>query len=212
MFLRTILALTLPIIAVNISQVAAGNPSEPDFSIEQEDTTIDLFYDDINPIVFTSDYIRTIKVDRVVMVPDMSWPTDGKEISSGFGYRQILSCSRCSNYHKALDFSREIGTPVYAAMDGIISRIEDSGEYGLHIYIEHIAVINNKTEKWVTVYAHLKRESIPDAVIVGSLINSGEKIAEIGETGLATGPHLHFELRVEDEMVDPEKYLVMYAN
>ena len=211
MFLRTILALTLPIIAVNISQVAAGNPSEPDFSIEQEDTSIDLApYQ--RPLLITSQYLSTVKVDRIVVVPDMYWPTEGKEISSGFGYRQISSCSRCSNYHQALDFSREVGTPVYAAMDGIISKIEDSGEYGLHVYIEHVAVINTRTEKWTTVYAHLNRGSVPDTIMVGDLVEGGTHIADVGESGLATGPHLHFEIRVEDEKVNPEYYLLMYAN
>jgi murein DD-endopeptidase MepM/ murein hydrolase activator NlpD len=101
---------------------------------------------------------------------------------------------------------------VYAVLDGIISRIEYGGSFGVHVYIEHIAVINNKSERWQTIYAHLEVGSVPENLKVGGLVEAGTIIGAVGNTGTSTGPHLHFEILVEGEHVDPEKYLKMYAN
>lgn len=181
-----------------------------DLNIENFKTEDEIFLNQTSQLLITSDAASKIRVQRIVVVPEMYWPVDDNEITSGFGYR-TAPCKQCSADHQGIDFAKKIGTPVYSAMDGIISKIEYAGEYGLHIYIEHIATINTKNERWETVYAHLNPNSIPLNISVGSLVKGGTQIAEIGNTGLSTGPHLHFELRIEGEKVDPEKYLLMYT-
>lgn len=206
MFFRTLVALTLSLAIIGIPQI--GLADEPDFEIEQHDILASEFFPEQKPIIITSRYAETVKFPKTVLVPDMFWPTDGETVESDFGYR-TKPCRSCSSFHEGIDFWREKGTPVYAALDGLVSRVENAGEYGLHVYIDHIATINTKHERWQTVYAHLS--SVED-LIPGMIIEGGTKIGEVGMSGLAMGNHLHFELRVEDEKVDPEKYLLMYAN
>jgi len=82
----------------------------------------------------------------------------------------------------------------------------------MHVYIDHIAVTNNKPERWQTIYAHLQKDSVPEGIFIGNIVEAGTVIGAVGNTGTSTGPHLHFEILVEGENVDPEKYLKMYAN
>lgn len=149
------------------------------------------------------------RTDPIVM-PQMIWPTDTQFVSSGYGYRN--SCDRCSSFHEAADFTPGEGMPVYSSMDGIVSKIEHRGGYGLYVVIEHIAVINTDVQRWETLYAHLQKDSVPEEIAVGSLVSAGTIIGAVGKTGVATGPHLHFEVRVSGEKKDPLKYLQMYAN
>lgn len=208
MFFRTVTALTLSLAIIGIPQI--GFADEPDFEIE----TADLFPDEMKiyqrSFVVTSNYYPPKRVASIVL-PQMVWPTDVRELSSYYGWRP-KPCRSCSSDHKGIDFIPGAGEPVYAAMDGIISRVEYGGGFGMHVYIDHIAVINNKTERWQTIYAHLQKDSVPEDVFVGSLVEAGAVVGAVGNTGTSTGPHLHFEILVEGENVDPEKYLLMYAN
>jgi murein DD-endopeptidase MepM/ murein hydrolase activator NlpD len=208
MFFRTVTALTLSLAVIGTPQI--GVASEPDLEIEK----VDLFPDEMKSyqrsFVVTSVFYPPKKAVSIIL-PEMVWPTDVKEVVSGYGYRKP-SCPACSSDHKGADFTPGKGTPVYAALDGIVSRIEYSGGFGMHVYIDHIAVINDKAEKWQTVYAHLQKDSVPKDILVGNIIEAGTIIGAVGNTGTSTGPHLHFEILVEGENVDPEKYLLMYTN
>ena len=208
MFFRTAIALTLSLAIIGIPQI--GVADEPDFEIE----TVDLFPDEMKSyqrsFIVTSNYYPPKRVASIVL-PEMVWPTDELKVSSGYGWRSS-PCNLCSSDHKGIDFVPGRGAPVYATMDGIISRIDYGGSFGQHVYIQHIAVINNKTENWQTIYAHLEIDSIPEGIRVGGIVKAGTVIGSVGNTGTSTGPHLHFEILVEGEHVDPEKYLKMYAN
>lgn len=183
--------------------------SELFFEIEETQQETDIFLNQTGEFKVSGKNHHS-RVQRIVATPEMYWPVDDNKITSDFGYRPA-PCGQCSTNHQGIDFANKIGTPVYASLDGVVSRIEYAGEYGLHIYIKHIARINNETQNWTTVYAHLNPNSVADNVFVGSLVKGGTQIAEIGNTGLSTGPHLHFELRIENKKVDPEKYLRLYA-
>ena len=209
MFFRTLVALTLLLAITGTTQ--AGYASEPEFEIEQEELFPDVMKIYQRGFIVTSNYYPSARNISPIIIPEMSWPTADRVISSDYGYR-TPSCKLCSSDHKGIDFVPGFGEPVYAAMDGIVSRIEDSGGFGLHIYVDHIANINGKIERWQTVYAHLKRDARQENLKVGDIVFAGTKIAEVGNSGLSTGPHLHFELLVEGENVDPEHYLLMYAN
>jgi murein DD-endopeptidase MepM/ murein hydrolase activator NlpD len=121
----------------------------------------------------------------------MKTPVDGARISSGFGARHhpILGYTRM---HKGIDFAVPQGTPVMAAGSGTVSFAGPAGEYGNLVVINH-------TNSYATAYAHLSRF----AVHKGEHVSQGEVVAYSGMTGLATGPHLHYEIRVNTQSVNP---------
>ena len=199
------------IILFSISSIllpSSAFANENDYSIDNEETIV--YETKIQPLFVTSRYQP--KVNRVspMQIPEMVLPTNDSYISSEYGYRKP-SCSACSSNHKGVDFDPGKGEPVYAAMDGIVSRIEYGYGFGQHIYIEHIANFNDdRFEDWKTIYAHLEIGTTPENVRVGSVVKAGDLIGTVGNTGISTGAHLHFELIVDGENVDPKKYLKMY--
>ena len=99
--------------------------------------------------------------------------------------------------HTGIDYALYKGTPVLAAMDGIVIRTARlTTGYGVHVIMDH----GNGLQ---TIYAHLS--SI--AVLTGQKIKAGEELGRSGDTGNSTGPHLHFEIRRHGTPVDPEDYL-----
>jgi murein DD-endopeptidase MepM/ murein hydrolase activator NlpD len=65
-------------------------------------------------------------------------------------------------------------------------------------------------EEWVTLSAHMKNDSFPEGMIIGTVVKSGDTIGAVGNTGMSTGPHLHFELTINGEHVDPLPLLGTY--
>ena len=120
-------------------------------------------------------------------------PVDGAKITSGFGMRDhpLLGYSRM---HKGVDFGAPAGTPILAAGDGTIEFIGTNSGYGKYIRIRH-----NSTYK--TAYAHMSR--FASDLSVGSRVRQGQVIGYVGSTGLATGPHLHYEVLVNNEQINP---------
>ena len=115
-------------------------------------------------------------------------------VSSGFGARES-KYQKVSGYHTGVDIAAESGTPIVASMEGIVDFVSNEGDYGKHIKIR----CNNVT----TLYAHCSKIFVKE----GQIVASGQKIANVGNTGNSTGPHLHFEIRVEDRFVDPAKII-----
>ncbi|WP_424216358.1 peptidoglycan DD-metalloendopeptidase family protein (plasmid) [Streptomyces sp. BI20] len=101
-----------------------------------------------------------------------------------------------SGYHTGLDFPAPQGTTVKAAKSGTVKTAGWGGAYGNHVVIDH----GNGTE---TLYAHLSAFGVG----VGHEVKAGQAIGNVGSTGNSTGPHLHFEVRVNGAQVDPAKYL-----
>lgn len=119
----------------------------------------------------------------------LAWPVEGK-ISSGFGHRG-------KGRHLGLDIIAPEGSPVRAALQGfIVYRGSALRGYGNAIVLDH-------GEGVTTLYGHLRDFRVESSVAVPR----GSVIGTVGRTGNATTSHLHFELRVEDEPVDPERYL-----
>ena len=118
-------------------------------------------------------------------------PVDGARITSGFGRRTLFGYTRM---HKGVDFGVPSGTPIMAAGDGVIETIGSNGAFGNYIRIRH-----NSTYK--TAYAHMRR--FASGLSRGSRVRQGETIGFVGSTGRSTGPHLHYEVLVNNEQINP---------
>lgn len=129
-------------------------------------------------------------------IPQVS-PTSGTQtrVSSGFGYRRD-PFTRRGAMHYGLDFKGPVGAPIYAAAKGRVSFVGRKPGYGKVVEIRHGNGV-------LTRYAHLSRFSAR----VGDRVEAGDVIAALGNTGRSTGPHLHFEVRINDRAVNPRPFL-----
>jgi murein DD-endopeptidase MepM/ murein hydrolase activator NlpD len=125
----------------------------------------------------------------------MKTPVDGARISSGFGSRfhPILGYTRM---HKGVDFAVPIGTPVMAAGGGTVKFMGRARGYGNFVLINH-------GNGYATAYGHLSR--FAPGMHAGSRVRQGQIFAFSGMTGMATGPHLHYEIRINSKQVNPLK-------
>ena len=122
-------------------------------------------------------------------------PVDAARVTSSFGMRfhPVLGYTRM---HQGVDFGASTGTPVYAAGDGVVQEMKWAGGYGRWLKISH-------TGGWSTGYGHLS--AYARGLRVGEPIRQGQVVAYVGMTGLATGPHLHYEIMNHDRKLDPRK-------
>ncbi len=134
--------------------------------------------------------------DQLATKPSL-WPTSG-EVTSGFGWRNSPWDSG-REFHPGIDIANNIGTPIVATADGEVVKSEWSGGYGNIVQINH----GNGIE---TIYGH--NSSI--LVKAGQSVRKGQMIAYMGSTGRSTGPHAHYEIRVNGTAVDPISFLVSY--
>ncbi len=118
-------------------------------------------------------------------------------ILSGYGMRRhpVLGYHRM---HDGVDFRARVGTPVYATGDGVIKSARRRGTYGLMLIIDH-------GHSYETRYAHLSR--LADGIRPGSRVERGQVVAYTGNSGVTSGPHLHYEVRRSGETVDPLNYM-----
>ncbi|MBQ9931190.1 MAG: peptidoglycan DD-metalloendopeptidase family protein [Firmicutes bacterium] len=127
---------------------------------------------------------------------ELLWPTsDGTRISSPFGYR-IHPILKVKKLHTGIDIAIGSGSNVRAANDGTVIKAQNSGGYGYMVMIDHGGGI-------VTLYAHNSKLLVSK----GDVVVRGQEIAKSGSTGMSKGPHLHFEVRLNGEYVDPMEYL-----
>lgn len=103
--------------------------------------------------------------------------------------------------HTGIDIAHRMGTPIVATANGVVKKVEyDVMGYGVHIEIEH-------SYGFSTLYAHLQRAYVAK----GDIVKRGTVIAALGSTGQSTGPHLHYEVRIAKQVVDPSSYLNISA-
>lgn len=124
----------------------------------------------------------------------MRTPVDGARITSKFGprFHPVLHYTRL---HGGTDFAAPVGTPIYAAADGVVTSASPSSCAGNMVIIKH-------DNGWETRYFHLSRYA--DGVAAGFRVHQGFTIGGVGNTGkCTTGPHLHYEVHVEGQKVDP---------
>jgi murein DD-endopeptidase MepM/ murein hydrolase activator NlpD len=125
-------------------------------------------------------------------------PVSGARLTSGFGMRRhpLLGYSKM---HTGVDFGVPYGTPIRAAGSGVVTTAGRHGGYGIMVEVRH----NGKYE---TLYAHMSR--LARGIRSGATINQGQVIGYVGSTGRSTGPHLHYEVRVNDRPVNPNRIKV----
>ncbi len=122
-------------------------------------------------------------------------PASVQAITSGFGYRRDPFNGRAA-MHAGIDFKGAIGSPIFAAAGGRVTFAGQKSGYGNAIEITH-------GNGMLTRYAHLSRIGVK----VGQQVTAGTTIGGLGSTGRSTGPHLHFEVRINDRAVNPRPFL-----
>ncbi len=127
--------------------------------------------------------------------PGFRWPIPGAPVVSGFGMR-VQPVTGVYQLHAGVDIWASEGTPIHAAAAGTVVSVGVHHGYGNAVIIDHGG-------GWGTVYAHQSQT----AATVGQHVNAGDVIGYVGHTGLAAGPHLHFEIRVNGDPVDPLRYV-----
>ncbi|MCB2079346.1 MAG: M23 family metallopeptidase [Novosphingobium sp.] len=133
-------------------------------------------------------------ISRTVSIPSRM-PVEGIHLTSSYGMREhpVLGGRRA---HKGVDLAGPVGTPIHATADGMISKASWFSSYGLYVSIEHGGDIQTR-------YAHMSRLN----VAAGQRVRKGDIIGFIGSTGRSTGPHLHYEVRVQGKAVNPVPYM-----
>lgn len=129
-------------------------------------------------------------------------PLQYKRISSQFNNGRKHPILGIIRKHNGVDYAAPVGTPIKAASDGIISYVGRKGGYGRTLIIKH-------GKKYTTLYAHLSKYA--SRIKKGQKVRKGEVIGYVGNSGLATAPHLHYEFWVNGQRVDPEKVKLPFA-
>jgi murein DD-endopeptidase MepM/ murein hydrolase activator NlpD len=132
---------------------------------------------------------------RMAAAPTM-WPVEG-QVTGSFGER-IDPFNGEGAFHTGVDISTNYGQPVIAPADGVVVFVGQVGGYGRLVILDHGHGISTR-------YGHLS--SYP--VAVGQVVRRGAVIGYVGQSGRSTGPHLHYEVRIQDVPVNPHKYLRM---
>ncbi|MCR5093761.1 MAG: M23 family metallopeptidase [Lachnospiraceae bacterium] len=165
-------------------------------------------------VIARSTWVNKSEVARTIVKEEVTWeavpmimekgtkvpptfikPISGGRLSSPFGKRSRPT-KGASTYHKGIDWATPVGTAVVASSSGVVTRAGWGSGYGNVVYIEH-------PNGMVTRYGHLSRILVK----TGQSVQQGQKIALSGNTGVSTGPHIHFEILVNGVQVNPMKYL-----
>lgn len=148
-----------------------------------------------------SEYSKIIEVmwDSIKSVPNVNPISlaDLKDVTDKFGYRKHPILKKWF-FHEGVDLSANIKTPIYAPADGIvIKKVKSKRGYGNRIALDH-------GYGYKTVYAHLYSFNVKS----GQKVKKGDIIGFVGNTGLSTGPHLHYEILVNNRSVDPNLFIL----
>jgi murein DD-endopeptidase MepM/ murein hydrolase activator NlpD len=122
-------------------------------------------------------------------------PATAQSITSGFGYRRDPFNGRAA-MHAGIDFKGPVGSPIFAAADGRVTWAGWRGGYGKAVEVTH-------PNGLMTRYAHMSRIDVKP----GQLVKAGATLGGLGSTGRSTGPHLHFEVRINNRAVNPRPFL-----
>lgn len=194
-------ATTLPPVDANVLKLAPGTGGPLINSTPMTETDLQSAISELMAAVDQrDDYLNTLEAEvlqRSVlkdMLPNSS-PVSAAYNSSSYGWR-IDPFNGNRAFHEGLDFTANVGTPIRAAADGIVSEAGPTPDYGNLVKIEHGAGLETR-------YAHASKLLVKE----GDRVIKGQIIALVGSTGRSTGPHLHYEIRLNGIALDPRQYL-----
>ena len=150
--------------------------------------------DDEPPPTQTRDWPEHTVAEQRVLGFDYAAPLAGA-VTSPFGWREHPDTGR-EAFHYGVDLAADEGTAIACFADGVVGVVGESVELGKYLTVHH-------ANDALTLYAHCSRITVAS----GDTVTRGGKLAEVGSTGNATGPHLHFELHIGADCLDPQYYL-----
>lgn len=173
-----------------------GQPDPENHSISEIQQQINALQVEIELRRQSQQDVRNLLNDQISIsrATPKGWPTRGW-LSSYFGKRKSPFTGR-TVMHEGIDFAANVGTPVIATADGIVAKVEYSPTYGNTVVIDH-------GYGYQTLYAHNSRILAKS----GQRIKRGDKIAQVGNTGMSTGPHLHYEIHLNGIPINPRPTL-----
>lgn len=176
--------------------IDAANVADAPLGDDEEFTELFAIWEDLEDSGRITASGEIIAAPRVAVARPSRMPVDGVRLTSSFGMRNhpIL---RQRRQHNGVDLAAPRGTPVYATADGVIEMAQYYGSYGNYVQIGHGGDLETR-------YAHLSSYTVRD----GDAVRKGDLIGYVGSTGRSTGPHLHYEVRVANEPVNPIPYMV----
>lgn len=139
---------------------------------------------------------ENVNLEQALLGFDYCTPVMGV-LSSGFGYREHPVEGE-ERFHYGIDIAADTGTAIGCFADGTVTAVGDSSSYGKYLIVEHAGGFS-------TLYAHCSRIIAAS----GQTVKEGETIAEVGQTGVATGPHLHLELHQGERYLNPIYYVAL---
>jgi len=157
----------------------------------------ELFSDDLKPndVLFIPgarmDWINRQEINGDLFI----WPTGGGYVSSPYGYR-IAPFAGTRQFHSGIDIASPMGSPIRAAMSGRVTQVGSDDSWGNYVLISHHS-------GYRTFYAHMSLVRVK----TGAYVQTGERIGDVGSTGLSTGPHLHFTVYKNGVTVNPRSLM-----
>jgi murein DD-endopeptidase MepM/ murein hydrolase activator NlpD len=137
-----------------------------------------------------------LAASRAAREPKTVLPVNGARLTTCF-------CMRWGSMHWGIDLAAPLGTPIYAATDGVVLRAGPASGFGNAIYIQN-------ADGDVEIYGHMKYYNVK----AGDVVHAGDQIAKVGNQGQSTGPHLHFELHrggMTGKPFDPQGWLAEHG-
>jgi len=199
-------ALALSGVTGNESKKVSRAPSddsvggfESECNTDDCDSEVEDYRASLDPISFEAEYSEKV-LDRITHLVELldrfplGSPITGK-VTSGFGVRRS-PFTRKPAFHKGIDFDLNTGDPIFATGSGKVIEVDRDGTYGLYVDVKH-------TPHVVTRYAHLSKIKVK----VGQSVSRGTILGSGGSTGRSTGPHLHYEIRINGKPRNPAAFL-----
>ena len=177
--------------------VGGGAPLEDGDEAPDEMPPVDQMTDRAARLDQTLDAVQDKLQERLLWISSTPAIAPVKGIlTSGFGFRSD-PMTHGRGVHQGVDIAAASGQPVRASADGIVMRADDTGGYGKAVFLAHGFGVTTR-------YGHLSRLEVRP----GQRVKRGDVIGRVGSTGRSTGPHLHYEVRIDGEAVNPLAYIL----
>ncbi len=163
--------------------------------ISQNSYDDEVGYEDSEDAEYEFDFGAIRKVSASSAAISMSLPIKPRRVSSKFGYR-VNPVTGVYGIHGGIDLAADSGTQIKPALSGKVLKAKYSSDYGYFVMLDH-------GDNLITLYAHCSKLLVK----AGDTVDKSDVIALVGSTGRSTGPHLHFEVRINDVRINPEYFL-----